>query len=183
MSIVMKPLVSIKETIGTEKWVTISMLRPLLHKLIHMHLAETSGDSRIERSLTTAILSDFQYRYVGESLIFLTKAAFLDPRFKMLSFINTNEREEVVKEIKEEAAELAESMAAEDNTNGTLTSNQGVVKQSKGEHKLMKLLSDVVQGSSSTEDGQLCITPYQKASMEVSQYSGEVLWLLASIHW
>ena len=63
-------------------------------------VAETSGDSKIERSLKIAILSDLQHHYVGESLIFLTKAAFLDPRFKMLSFINTNEREEVVKEIK-----------------------------------------------------------------------------------
>ena len=132
--IVMKPLVSITEAIGAEKWVTISLLRPLLHKLIHMHLAETSGDSIIERSLKNAVLSDLQHRYV--EYFYITKAAFLDPRFKMLSFINTNNREEVVKEIKEEAVELAKSMAAEDNTNSTL-SNQGVVKQLKGENKLI----------------------------------------------
>ena len=43
----------------------------------------------------------------------------------------------------------------------------------KGEHKLMELLIDIVEGSS-TEDGRLYITPYQKASMEVSRYTGEV---------
>ena len=74
-------------------------------------------------------------------------------------------------------------MAAEENTNSTLTSNQVVVKQSKGEHKLIKLLSDVVQGSSSTEDGQLCITPYQKASIEVSRYSREVTTEVGTVYW
>ena len=35
--VVMKPLISITEAIGVEKWVTVSMLRPLLYKLRHIH--------------------------------------------------------------------------------------------------------------------------------------------------
>ena len=34
---VMKPLVTITEAIGAQKWVTISTVRPLLHKLLNYH--------------------------------------------------------------------------------------------------------------------------------------------------
>ena len=36
---VMKPLVDITEAIGTEKWVTISVVRPLLYKLLEVTLS------------------------------------------------------------------------------------------------------------------------------------------------
>ena len=35
---VLKPIVDITEAIGGEKLVTISMIKPLLHKLLSMHL-------------------------------------------------------------------------------------------------------------------------------------------------
>ena len=182
--VVMKPLVSITEAIGAEKWVTVSMLRPLLYKLRHIYLVENSGDSRIEVALKKAILSDLQDRYVGESLLFLTKAAFLDPRFKILGFLSTNEREEAIEEIRKEAAALAEHIAAVGNVDSALNSDKVVGKQSEGEHTLMKLLNDVVQGSSSTtEDGQLSVTPYQRASMEVNRYTGEVTAEVVPVYW
>ena len=77
--IVMKPLVEITEAIGAEQWVTISALRPLLHKLLHIHLVVNSTDSKTESALKNTIRSDLQNHYVDESLAFLTKAAFLDP--------------------------------------------------------------------------------------------------------
>jgi len=53
----------------------------------------------------------------------------------MLNFISTDEREEVVKEIKEEATAVAESIAAETDTSSNSTdgepSNQVVVEWSK----------------------------------------------------
>ena len=56
--IVMKPLVEITEAIGTEQWVTISTLRPLLHKLIHVHLVGKSTDSKTESDLKNTMRSD-----------------------------------------------------------------------------------------------------------------------------
>ena len=79
----------------------------------------------------------------------------------MSSTVSTNERE-VVKAIREEAAALAEHMAAEDNTDMSLNRPSGG-EQSKGEHTLMKLLSDAITGStstSSTEHEQLSLTPF-----------------------
>jgi len=43
-----------------------------------------SGDTRTEKTLENAILSDLQHHYIGEALLFLSKAVFLDPRFKCL---------------------------------------------------------------------------------------------------
>jgi len=45
---VMKPLVQITEGLGREKWVTITMVQPLLHKLINVHLKSLPTDSNLQ---------------------------------------------------------------------------------------------------------------------------------------
>lgn len=175
--IVMKPLVEITEAIGTEQWVTISTLRPLLHKLLHIHLVVNSADSKTESALKNTIRSDLQNRYVDDSLAFLTKAAFLDPRFRMLGFLDLSEREDVISQVQEEATTLAESVSEFDDMPQTSSGTQ----QTKGEHKLMKLLGDVVQGN--TEDQHLTITPFQKARVEVNRYNGETATELNPLCW
>ena len=92
-----------------------------MYKLLHTHLVQNLRDTRIKKALKNAILSDLQHRYIGETLLFLSKATFLDPKFKMLNFITTDEREAVVKEIKEEATAATESIAAEVDTSSYST--------------------------------------------------------------
>ena len=48
---VMKPLVEITEAIGAEKWVTISVIRPVIHKLLEVYFKSKSGDSRLETTI------------------------------------------------------------------------------------------------------------------------------------
>ena len=55
---VTKPFVDITEALGAEKWVTISTLTPLLHKILNIYLKVASTD-----------------------------ASLLDPRFKSLPFL------------------------------------------------------------------------------------------------
>ena len=93
---VMKPLVELTEAIGAEQWVTISTLRLLLHKLLHVHLVGKSTDSKIESGLKNTMHSDLQNDYVDDALVFHMKVAFLDPRFRMLGFLNSSETEDVV---------------------------------------------------------------------------------------
>ena len=178
--IVMKPLVEITEAIGAEQWVTISTLRPLLHKLLHVHLVGKSTDSKIESALKNTMRSDLQNRYVDDALVFLTKAAFLDPRFRMLGFLDSSEREDVISRLKEEAITLAESVIVQDESDDVPQTSRGI-QRIKGEHKLMELLGDVVQGS--TEDQHLTITPFQKASLEISRYNGEATTELNPLSW
>lgn len=71
--IVMKSLVEITEAIGTEQWVTISTLRPLLHNYLYKHLVTKSTDSKIEKpALYNTMHSDLQNRYVNNAKVFLT---------------------------------------------------------------------------------------------------------------
>ena len=105
---VMKPLVSITEAIGAQKWVTISTIRPLLHKLLQLHLVETSTDSRLVKKIKTEMLADLQVRYTDEILLLLSKIAFLDPRLKSLTFLSSSEKEKVTTAIEDEAIHLAD---------------------------------------------------------------------------
>ena len=113
-TIVMKPLVDLTEALGAEYWITISTIRPLLHKLFHVHLVAKSTDSKIESALKNTMRSDLQNCYVDDALLFLTKGGFLDPRFRMLGFLDSSEREDVISQVKEEATTLAESMVTQD---------------------------------------------------------------------
>jgi len=51
--VVMKPFVEIIQIIGVEQWVTISALRPLLHKLLHIHSIAKSTDSKMAKEHNT----------------------------------------------------------------------------------------------------------------------------------
>ena len=82
----MKPMVEITEAIGGEKWVTISAIRPVLHKLLGIHLQPSPSDSHAVKQMKEVIRKDLKDRYTSETLDILNKATFLDPRFKGLNF-------------------------------------------------------------------------------------------------
>ena len=91
---VMKPLVTITEAIGAQKWVTISTVCPLLHKLLNITLTEKDGDTQQQKAMKSVMRMNLQNRYTGELDLLLSKAAFLDPRMKKfgLPFRTTKKR-------------------------------------------------------------------------------------------
>ena len=100
---VMKSLVQITEAIGAQKWVTISAIRPLLHKLLNIEFQPASSDSSLKKSMKRVMHSNLEHRYTGPKLEALNKAAFLDPRFKLLKFLSEEERESTIAQIEEES--------------------------------------------------------------------------------
>ena len=64
---VMKPFVEITESVGGEKWVTLSLVRPLLYKLIEKHLTEDSSDSRLKKNMKRVIPSGSKNK-ISESI-------------------------------------------------------------------------------------------------------------------
>ena len=86
---IMRPIVEITEVIGGEKRVTISAVRPLLHKLMNKHLALKPSDATLAKNIKSALLSDLRSRYADVATeTLLNKACFLDPRFKALTFLS-----------------------------------------------------------------------------------------------
>ena len=57
---VMKPLVTITEAIGAQKWVTISTIHPLLHKLLNITLTEKDGDTQQQKGMKSAMRMNLQ---------------------------------------------------------------------------------------------------------------------------
>ena len=57
---VMKCLVMITEAIGAQKWVTISTVRPLLHKLLKSYLLATPTDGRLAKRMKEVMAGDLQ---------------------------------------------------------------------------------------------------------------------------
>ena len=89
---VLKPIMETTEAIWGEKLVTISTIRPFLHKLMSIHLVEKSSDGRLPKTLKHVLLTDLKARYTTTELhSFLNEACFLDPRFKSMFFVSNKQ--------------------------------------------------------------------------------------------
>ena len=97
---VMKPLVDITEALGAHKWVTISTVRQLLHKLLNTLLMPAPSNSRVVKAMKQKMQDNLSSRNTGALLDLLNKAAFLDPRFKSLPFLTAAERQGLATQLK-----------------------------------------------------------------------------------
>jgi len=59
----MKPHVQITEGLGGEKWITITMVQALLHKLLNVHLKSLPTDSNLQQSVKKAMLDNSSGHY------------------------------------------------------------------------------------------------------------------------
>ena len=95
----MEPLVQIDEVMGTQRWVTITAKGPLLHKLTTKHLNANKSDSRLVKAMKCAMLSKLQDHYMDldstKKTTFQEKVTSLDPRFKALSYLPEQAKEEI----------------------------------------------------------------------------------------
>ena len=60
---VLQPIVEITGTLGGEKLVAISAVRPLLHKLLSIHLIEKPSDSSLAEEIKKILMIDLKNRY------------------------------------------------------------------------------------------------------------------------
>ena len=72
---VMKLLVDITKAIGVERWVTISVVRPLLHKLLEVYFKSEESDEfiRLERMMKNSMHTNLSGRYVHRIHLDITK--------------------------------------------------------------------------------------------------------------
>ena len=83
----MKPITDITDFIGGEKLVIFSAIQPLIYKLYDSYLKVYTTDNPVGKAMKAAMHTKlFQY-YNKQTLDILNVAAFLDPHFKSLSFL------------------------------------------------------------------------------------------------
>ena len=137
---ILKPLVEITETMGGQKWVTISAVRPFLYKVLHISFNTTSNDTPLEKSIKESLKNNLSGHYSGKTMDLLNKACFLDPRFRSLSFLTVEEKEVVIDNVFDEM--LVTNLTISGST------NENVGPKPK-KSKLLTLLGDVFEHSSS----------------------------------
>ena len=84
---VMKPIADITDLIGGEKLFTFSAVRPLIYKLYNSYLKVNTTDNPVGKAMKPAMHNKLLQYYNKQTLDILNIAAFLDTRFKSLSFL------------------------------------------------------------------------------------------------
>ena len=124
---VMKPIAEITTVVGAEKWITISAVRPLLYKLLHVHQTEKHSDTRLMKMVKKAVLEKFQGYYTNPvTAKLLNKACFLDPRFRTLPFLSAGEKEVIMNAVQDEAQELVDLEQSQKAQNHRPAKSQGI---------------------------------------------------------
>ena len=191
---VMKPLVDITEAIGAERWVTISVVRPLLHKLLEVYFKPEESDNitRLKKTMKTSMHTNLSHRYRGSILMLLNVAGFMDPRFKALSFLSDESRLNVIASVEAEVVMLAinTSTSNHDPNEFELSPSKEVettedpdlplskkCKVSKAEKRLLCFVDDIVKSKNHMAN------PAEKARAEVRKYTDEEISCETPLHW
>lgn len=151
--------------------VTISTIKPLLHKLLSKHLIEKPSDKTLTKTLKNILLTDLSSRYnTTEVKNILNKACLLDPRFKALSFLPQTEKNDIISMVEEETQELAlASIEAQLPLDPPAKKTKADKQEKKG---LMSLLEDVIKpsGNSNTLPSSNSTGTMAEIKKEMSNY-------------
>ena len=161
----MKPIVGITEALGAQKYVTISMLEPLLYKLLNRTLKNCDIDCRLVKMMKLKMKENLHGRYTDTVLDLLNKAAYLDPRFKSLTFLTDSEKIRIEDHIIAEATDCCIPRME------NITSSRSTFR---GERKLLHTLEDVVQPQAISKDPSDVPENDEKARREVALYGTDV---------
>lgn len=164
---IMRPIAEITEVMVGEKRVTLSVVRISLYKLLNKYLVVKPTDSNVSKEIKTAVKADLENRYTNpEVQELLNKACFLDPRFKSLSFLSEEEKDQILLTIEEEAASIKDSTSDKACENHPCHSKDGPVrKKPKNNSKLLSLLEDVIDKPAIVD-----ISPRETANKEIHKY-------------
>ena len=175
----MKPVVEITEAIGGEKWVTISTVRPLLHKLLEVHLKCEKQDSKLTKDMKTAMIENLTERYVQLALMHLNISTFLDPRFKLPSFLTDDEKQPLLEFIEKEVIDNT-LITVKKNTENTVEEEENPPKKKlRGEKQLLHLIGNICNESPTTESTDTT----EKAKIEIKRYMDEERCEISPLVW
>ena len=102
----MEPVVQITKALGGEEWITITMVRPFLHKLLNVYLKFSPSESELKKTMKKTMSNNLSNHYTGPILDLLTKGCFLDPRLKLPAFMLQDEKDELINDIERELEDI-----------------------------------------------------------------------------
>lgn len=170
---VLTPFNLATETLSGEKYPTISMIVPLLHKLLNVSLKICDNDDTCTKEIKKAISGDLCSRYQSTDIQKLLKVAtYLDPQCKTLPFLSDTEKRFVIDDLEDflsvqedlESSNLLDDTDKEINLTGVAESSAESVPPAKKVKKITKLLGDIFKASQTTQ------TPLEEIKSELHRY-------------
>ena len=99
---VLAPFNLATETLSGEKYPTISMIVPLLHKLLNVSVKICDNDETCTKEIKKATSGDLCRRYQSIDIKKLLKVAtYLDPQCKTLPFLSHSEKRFVIDDLED----------------------------------------------------------------------------------
>ena len=174
---VLTPFNLATETMSGEKYPTISMIIPLLHKLLNVTLKVSAADDACTKEIKEAISTDLCRRYQSTTTQKLLKVAtYLDPRCKSLPFLSDTEKNFVIEDLEDylSAQSVHEELKSTQSNNNLEETNKDLSEVSelsapptKKVKKITKLLGDIFKCSQTPQ------TPLEEIKSEIHRYKLE----------
>jgi hypothetical protein len=149
----LKPLCLAMQGMGGQTYCSVSLVAPLLHKLVTKHLVPLEEDTPVVYAFKAAAVKDLSARYKSQDVkAALGLATFLDPRFKEFRYLPEVEREEM-HEVVVRDVQLAVAVMKQVSDVGVIADvavQEPPLKRHKGEDDIMAFLNDDEQDNAST---------------------------------
>ena len=184
---ILEPFQEATEVMSTEKFPSISSVKPLLYKLLEKTLMVNSDDKAVTKSMKEVVKADLSSRYQTNTIKnLLDIAAILDPRYKELPFLSNAETKDIFDHLEQVLIAMNLSQDTEDSQQIQLDSdeddqnspserpakrpkNSELSEESQKETRFSKLLGDLFHNE--TVPQRLAIT--DKVTREISLYKAE----------
>ena len=145
------------EIISAEKYPTIGIVHPLIHKLFSVTLKEADGDTTLVKSIKAAVKADLKERHRGLNFQKVMKiGTYLDPHFKKLTYLGDVSRSSVRLEAKDELVAIIKEDHERLTTVESVDSMDSVASVSTAPHSkkrnLACLLGDILETSVKCHD-------------------------------
>ena len=172
---ILEPFQKVTEAMSTEKYPTISSVKPLFYKLLERVLKVEHSDSSISKQMKKEIKSDLAGRYQSSELkTVLNVTTFLDPRYKALPFVSDSNKEKVLEQVEEELLDMYSNHSSQDNESKEEAATGGYeppAKKSRKDDKgpMTPLLGDLFSKDVMPER----LAHSEKVKRELSLYKAE----------
>ena len=175
---VLEPFVEATTVMSGSQYPTVSMLSPLLYKLLKVTLSHKDENNPAIKCVKDAIANDLNVRYTSrETTLMLSMSAFLDPRFKDLNlFVDEDDKIDVLEEVKLELLNLVKRSDYDNGSTQSRNETQDEIEEpAKKKSKIFSLFGDLTESRSKSD-----LSEIELVNTKLLQYERESMLDLVS---